>query len=98
VNWGAWELAMRYSVLDLNYRENDLPALGSIRGGEQEILSLGLNWYLNPAVSMQFSYRNVSVDRTSPGGAAFGAGATPALGVQVGQDLNIYSLRTQYAF
>lgn len=97
-NWGAWELAMRYSVLDLNYRENDLPTLGSIRGGEQEILSVGLNWYLNPAVSMQFSYRNVSVDRTSPGGAAFGAGATPALGVQVGQDLNIYSLRTQYAF
>lgn len=96
--WGAWELGLRYSVLDLNYRENDLPALGSIRGGEQEILSVGLNWYLNPGVAMQFTWRNVSVDRTSPGGTAFGAGTTPALGVQVGQDLNIYSLRTQYAF
>jgi phosphate-selective porin OprO/OprP len=99
-NWGAWELGLRYSILDLNYRENDLPALGSIRGGEQAILSVGLNWYLNPAVSMQFAYRNVSVDRTSPGGTAFGAGvgATPALGTDVGQDLNIYSVRTQYAF
>lgn len=96
--WGAWELGLRYSVLDLNYRENDLPALGSIRGGEQEILSVGLNWYLNPGMAMQFTWRNVSVDRTSPGGTAFGAGVTPALGVQVGQDLNIYSLRTQYAF
>jgi len=98
--WGAWELAMRYSVLDLNYRENALPALGAIRGGEQDILSLGLNWYLNPALTLQFAWRNVSVDRTSPGGAAFGAGpfATPPLGTQVGQDLNIYSLRTQYAF
>lgn len=99
-NWGAWELGVRYSVLDLDYRENDLPALGSIRGGEQEILSVGLNWYLNPGVAMQFTWRNVSVDRTSPGGTAFGAGAfaTPVLGTEVGQDLNIYSVRTQYAF
>jgi phosphate-selective porin OprO/OprP len=99
-NWGAWELGLRYSVLDLNYRENDLPALGSIRGGEQEILSLGLNWYLNNGVTVQFAYRDVSVDRTSPGGTAFGgaAPATPVIGTQVGQDLNIYSFRTQYAF
>ncbi len=99
-NWGAWELGLRYSVLDLNYRENDLPALGSIRGGEQEILSVGLNWYLNPGVAMQFTWRNVQVERASPGGTAFGAGlgATPVLGTEVGQDLNIYSLRTQYAF
>lgn len=64
------------------------------------ILSVGLNWYLNPVVSMQFAWRNVSVDRTSPGGTAFGVGAfaTPVLGTQVGQDLNIYSVRTQYAF
>lgn len=98
--WGGWELALRYSVLDLNYRENDLPALGSVRGGQQDILSLGLNWYVNPGLTMQFAYRNVQVDRTSPGGTAFGAGAfaTPALGTEVGQDLNIYSVRTQYAF
>lgn len=99
-NWGAWELGVRYSQLDLNYRENDLPALGSVRGGQQDIFSLGLNWYLNNTVAMQFAYRNVSVDRTSPGGSAFGGAfpATPALGTQVGQDLNIYSIRTQYAF
>ncbi len=98
--WGAWELGVRYSVLDLNYQETIAPALGSIRGGEQEILSVGLNWYLNPGVTVQFAWRDISVDRTSPGGTVFGgaAPATPALGVQVGQDLNIYSFRTQYAF
>lgn len=98
--WGAWELGVRYSVLDLNYRENDLPALGSIRGGEQEIFSIGLNWYLNNGVTVTASYRDISVDRTSPGGTAFGgaAPATPALGTQVGQDLNVYTFRTQYAF
>ena len=54
---------------------------------------------MNNGVTLQASWRNVSVERTSPGGAAFGAGvATPALGTDVGQDLNIFAFRTQYAF
>lgn len=97
-NWGAWELAVRYSNLDLNYLENALPAAGSVRGGEQDIFSIGINWYVNNGVTLQAAYRNVSVDRTSPGGTAYVAGSTPALGVQVGQDLQIFSFRTQYAF
>ena len=97
-NWGAWELAIRYSNLDLNYLETALPAAGSVRGGEQDIFSIGVNWYVNNGVTLQAAYRNVSVDRTSPGGTAFVAGSTPALGVPVGQDLEIFSFRTQYAF
>lgn len=96
--WGAWELAVRYSTLDLNYLENALPAAGSIRGGEQDIFSVGVNWYVNNGVTLQAAYRNVSVDRRSPGGTAFLAGSTPALNAQVGQDLEIFSFRTQYAF
>jgi len=69
-----------------------------VRGGEQNILSLGVNWYLNPVVSITGAYRNVEVRRLSPGGSAFVAGSTPAAGVQVGQDLDTWSLRTQYAF
>lgn len=96
--WGAWELAVRYSNLDLNFLETALPAAGSIRGGEQDILSFGVNWYVNNGVTLQAAYRNVSVDRRSPGGTAFVAGSTPALNAQVGQDLEIFSFRTQYAF
>ena len=96
--WGAWELAVRYSNLDLNFLETALPAAGSIRGGEQDILSIGVNWYVNNGVTLQAAYRNVSVDRRSPGGAAFVAGSTPPLNAQVGQDLEIFSFRTQYAF
>ena len=99
---GVWELAARYSDLDLNHHAG---ALGSalpadaIRGGEQKILALGLNWYPNPTVRFLADYQRVSVDRLSPGGTAFGAGAlTPSAGVQIGQDLSIWSLRTQYAF
>lgn len=96
--WGAWELALRYSSLDLNYLETALPAAGSVRGGQQDIFSVGVNWYVNNGVTLQAAYRSVSVDRRSPGGAAFLAGATPAVDTQVGQDLEIFSFRTQYAF
>lgn len=100
--WGAWELGLRYSKLDLNYLAGSpgtAPVASAIRGGEQEIFTLGLNWYVNSVLRFQAAWQDVSVDRLSPGGTAFGAGtATPPAGAQVGQDLNIYSLRTQYAF
>jgi phosphate-selective porin OprO and OprP len=99
--WGAIELAARYSTFDLDYlagAPGTAPVTGAIRGGEQNILSLGVNWYLNPVVSVSAAYRNVEIKRLSPGGTAFVAGSTPAAGTQVGQDLDIWSLRTQYAF
>ncbi|WP_312163878.1 porin [Phenylobacterium sp.] len=100
--WGAWELGLRYSKLDLNYlagAPGTAPVASAIRGGEQEIFTLGLNWYVNNVLRFQAAFQDVSVDRLSPGGTAFGAGtATPPAGAQVGQDFNIYSLRTQYAF
>lgn len=100
--WGAWELGLRYSQLDLNYlagAPGTAPVASAIRGGEQEIITLGLNWYVNNVLRFQAAFQDVSVDRLSPGGTAFGAGtATLPAGAQVGQDFNIYSLRTQYAF
>ncbi len=99
---GVWELAARYSVLNLNDRAGapGTAAIASaIRGGEQKIVTLGLNWYLNNNVRFLADYQHVEVDRLSLGGTAFGAGAlTPPAGAQVGQNLNIWSLRTQYAF
>lgn len=100
-DWGAWELGLRYSKLDLNYlagAPGTTAAASAIRGGEQEIFTLGLNWYVNNVLRFQAAYQDVSVDRLSPGGTAFLAGSTPPAGAQVGQDLKIYSLRTQYAF
>lgn len=100
--WGVWELAARYSDLDLNHdagAPGAAPAASAVRGGEQQVFTIGLNWYPNSNVRFLADYQRVEVDRLSPGGTAFGAGAlTPPAGAQIGQDLNVWSFRTQYAF
>ena len=46
--WGAWEVAGRWSYIDLNSK--------NIRGGVVNDLTAGLNWYLNPYWKVQFNY------------------------------------------
>jgi phosphate-selective porin OprO and OprP len=104
--WGAFELAARFSHTDLNFLEGDLgtaPVAGAIRGGEQDVLALGFNWYLNPNVKVLLNYLMIDVDRLNPAGPGnatpFGAGvATPPVGVEIGQDLDVFALRTQFSF
>lgn len=45
---GAWELAVRYSYLNLND--------GPIQGGIMTGTTVGLNWYWNPNMKLQFEY------------------------------------------
>jgi len=49
--WGAWELGVRYSSLDLTD--------GLVDGGEMDILSVGLNWWLSPVFNVNLNYRFV---------------------------------------
>lgn len=53
---GAWQVALRYSYLDLDNK--------GIEGGTVHDLTLGLNWFLNPNLKIQWNYsltyRNVS--------------------------------------
>jgi phosphate-selective porin len=51
--WGAWEVAARYSYLDLSS--------GAVNGGTMNIAMLGLNWYWNRYVRWMFNtgYANV---------------------------------------
>jgi phosphate-selective porin OprO and OprP len=67
-----------------------------VRGGEQNILSFGLNWYLNPNMRFLLDYSRIQVDRLNPAGPGnlvpFGAApSTLPSGVQIGQDLNTYA-------
>ncbi|MGD8286007.1 MAG: porin [Desulfobacterales bacterium] len=52
--WGAFELGFRYSRLDLT--DSD------IKGGEQDDVTVGLNWYLNPAVRIMLNYVYADLD------------------------------------
>jgi phosphate-selective porin OprO and OprP len=99
-HWGAWELAGRYSVLDLNDNAGApglAPPIDGVRGGEQTITSIGLNWYPNNVVRFLLDYQWVEIDRLDPENSSI---VTPVAGVgaQIGQDFEALSLRSQVSF
>ena len=100
--WGAWELAARYSVSDLDWNEGAgaVVPVGGIRGGEQKAWTAGLNWYVNNNIKFMLDYQWIDVDRLSTGAAnAYGTGIfVPPAGAQIGQDLQVVSVRTQFTF
>jgi phosphate-selective porin OprO/OprP len=50
--WGAWELALRYSTLDLN----DFDIKSGVIGGEGDNWTAGVNWYMTPNTRLMFNY------------------------------------------
>jgi phosphate-selective porin OprO/OprP len=84
--WGAWELAARYSVLDLNHHEYSAVAADRVRGGVQEIATVGVNWFPNAATKFSLDYLDVDIDRRD------------TAGLLIGQSYKAVNLRSQYAF
>lgn len=86
---GAFEVAARYSVLDLDDHAGTAGSaapLGGVRGGEQKISTLGLNWYPNSVVRFLVDYQWIKVDRLN------------AAGAPLNSDVNVLSFRSQFAF
>jgi len=88
-NWGALEIAARYSDLDLNWHQGAPQTTcagvfaGCIRGGEEKIWTFGVNWYLSNNVRMQFDYMAIDVNKLN------------ASGQQIGQVLGVIGTRLQ---
>jgi phosphate-selective porin OprO and OprP len=56
---GAWEIAARWSVIDLNS--------ANVRGGTLNDVTLGLNWHLNPYTRMRWEYIHAQLNRAPVG-------------------------------
>jgi phosphate-selective porin OprO/OprP len=50
---GAWEIGVRYDTLDLT--DSDAGAIG----GEGDLLTVGLNWYVNNTMRLMANYKRV---------------------------------------
>ena len=73
---GAWEIAARFNHLTLDN--------GLIQGGQTNSVELGLNWYLNTNLKVQFEYLHQNRYDMGPG--------------QVPGDIDALGIRTQFFF
>jgi phosphate-selective porin OprO and OprP len=85
-SWGAWEVKARYSVNDFDAFESDAVTANRVLGGEQKIISAGVNWYLNRNIRWMFDYLHVDIDRMN------------AAGAQAGQKFGVLATRIQFSF
>ena len=81
--WGAWELAARYSQMNL--------ADGNIQGGKERNVTVGLNWWMNRSFLIRVNYVRANTDPTSSEDPTMrGAGQD--------QTINVFEGRFQVVF
>ena len=83
--WGAWEIAGRYSTIDLN---DQLAMANGVAGGRQTIYTLALNWYVNRNVRFLFDYLHGNIAKQ----------VSPTNFGDAGAKFDAFAMRTQVAF
>jgi phosphate-selective porin OprO and OprP len=83
--WGAWEIAGRFSTIDLNDR---LAAANGVAGGRQTVYTVGLNWYANSNVRLMFNYLHGDISKQ----------VSPTNFGDTGAKFDAFAMRTQVAF
>jgi phosphate-selective porin OprO/OprP len=84
-NWGAWEIAGRFSTVDLN---DQLATAAGVAGGRQNIFTAGLNWYVSSNIRFMFNYLHGDVARQASATSTANAGSR----------FDAFGMRTQVAF
>jgi len=72
--WGAWQVGLRYGYLDLQSH--------GVEGATLHDVTLGLNWFLNPNMKVQWNYE-LDYRISTPAGSS---GLTSILGMRVAID------------
>jgi phosphate-selective porin OprO/OprP len=83
--WGAWEIAARFSTVDLN---DQLAQANGVAGGRQTIYTAALNWYVNRNVRFMLDYLHGNITKQ----------ASPTNFTDVGAKFDAVAMRTQVAF
>lgn len=87
--FGAWEVVGRFSDLDLNQgvgvAGGETP-YGGVRGGDQKIWTLGLNWYPDSLFRFMLDYQNIGISRLA------------STGTDVGQTVQAIALRAEVSY
>ena len=84
--WGAWEIAGRFSTIDLN---DQIASANGVAGGRQNVYTLALNWYVNGNVRFMLDYLHGTVSKQTLPPAAF---------ANTGSNFDAVAMRTQFAF
>lgn len=83
--WGAWEVAARYSIVDLN---DGLGTSTGIAGGKQQVYAFGLNWYPSTNLRFMLNYIHAKDDKLT----------APVNGSEAGATTDAIAVRSQFAF
>jgi phosphate-selective porin OprO and OprP len=90
-SWGAWELTARYSDTDLNWHDifaGSATEQAGINGGDERVIALGVNWYLNNNVKVQLNDLITDVNKFSA--------PQHVLANRASQDFNTLAIRLQF--
>jgi phosphate-selective porin OprO and OprP len=83
--WGAWEIAARYSTINLN---DQLANANGIAGGRQDMYTLGLNWYVSRNIRFMLNYLHGDISKQ----------LSPTNSTDTGAKFDAVAMRTQVAF
>jgi len=108
--WGAFELAARYSDLDLNSHALDTTNIitawpsglnrtytyyNTVRGGDQRALTVAFNWYPNSFVKLAAQYQYIQVSRLQSPATVTTTGIPALPTLNGGQNLSTIAIRAQ---
>lgn len=88
---GAWELAFRYSQVDLNQDVGIVKSKVTGNGGDQDVYTFGVNWYVNNNVRFDLNYLHGEIAKPVGNSSTAPTGLVPG-----GQTFDAVAIRSQF--